>query len=137
MWFYFFLWIFALSTGEVLTGWRCAGDVWGRLEVHDDGTLVHRGEGKAIVNGCADGEEKSYYFTYGCPTRVSEHQEFRIEIWIYIKKIIITMQKLKDTKCEWKDEKWTWSFWSKIWLGTWIRLIFIVIIPNNLINKTK
>ena len=41
----------------------------------NDGDLVHRGEGKAIVNGCMDRENKSYFFTDVCPKRVSEHQE--------------------------------------------------------------
>ena len=47
----------------------------GRLEVYDDGTSVHRVEGKAIINVCTDGEKKSYCFANGCPMRVSEHQE--------------------------------------------------------------
>ena len=32
-----------------------SGSIYGRLEVHGDGTLVHRGEGKAFINGYADG----------------------------------------------------------------------------------
>ena len=48
---------FALLTGEVCIGKKCTGDVCGRLEVHDDGTFVHRDDGKAIINGCTDGEK--------------------------------------------------------------------------------
>ena len=42
--------------------------------MHDDDTLVHRGEDKAIINGCTDGEKKSYCFENSCPGGVSEHQ---------------------------------------------------------------
>ena len=64
-----------LCTGEVLTGKRCAGAVHGRLKVIDEGTVCHRGEGKAIINGCTDIVKKSYRFTMTASRRVSECQE--------------------------------------------------------------
>ena len=50
-------------------------DVYERLEMHGDGGFFRRGEGKAIFNGCKDGEKKTYYFSNGFPRRVYEHQE--------------------------------------------------------------
>ena len=64
---------FRLTTVDVLTGQRHANAICGRFEVHDDGVSVHRGEGKAIINGCTDREKKSYCFANGCLRRVSVH----------------------------------------------------------------
>ena len=37
---------------------RCAGAVYGRQKVSDDGSISHRTEGKAIINGCTDGSKR-------------------------------------------------------------------------------
>ena len=47
--------------------------------MRDDGALVHRGEGKAIINGCTDREKKRYFFANACPMRVSEHHESELK----------------------------------------------------------
>ena len=59
-----------------MTGKRHTVAVCRRLEAHDEDTLGHLGEGKAIVNGCADGEKKGYCFANDCPRRVSEFRNF-------------------------------------------------------------
>ena len=41
-----------LGADAVFKGKRCADDVRGMPKVCDDGTTCHRGEGKAIINGC-------------------------------------------------------------------------------------
>ena len=45
-----------LGADEFFAGKRYADAVMGGgLKVRDDGTSCHRGEGKAIINGCTDG----------------------------------------------------------------------------------
>ena len=46
----------------------------------DDGTLVHRDEVKAVVNGFTDGEKKSYCFENSCLRRVFENQESELHL---------------------------------------------------------
>ena len=64
-----------LYEGEVLTGQRHTGTVYGRLKMIDDGDVFRHGEGKAITNGCTDGVKESYRFTMAVSRRVSEYQE--------------------------------------------------------------
>ena len=47
-----------LGAGDFFAGQRRAGVVCGRLTVSDDGATCHRGEGKAITNGCAGGSRE-------------------------------------------------------------------------------
>ena len=47
-----------LGVDELFTGKRCADAVYGIPRVNDDGTTCHRGEGKAIINGCIDGSRE-------------------------------------------------------------------------------
>ena len=49
-----FNYFFGLGADEVFTGQRYADAIYGRPKVDDDGTACHRGEGKAIINGCTD-----------------------------------------------------------------------------------
>ena len=53
-----FVVFYVLGADEVLTGQWCVGSIYGRLKVSDDGTTCHRGEGKAIINGCTDGSRE-------------------------------------------------------------------------------
>ena len=47
-----------LGADEVLTGKWHDDAVCGRLKVSDNGVTCHRGEGKAIINGCTDGSRE-------------------------------------------------------------------------------
>ena len=64
-----------LLAGEVSSGQRCAGDVYGSSKVYDDGVVCHRGGGKAIVNSCMDRVKKSCYYTIAVSRRISDSEQ--------------------------------------------------------------
>ena len=78
--------------------------------MHYDDTMVHRGEGKLITNGCTDGGKRStasQMAVQGVFLSI-KNQNY---VWIQIKSlIIITTQKLKGNSCEWKEGKCALSF---------------------------
>ena len=50
--------ISVLGADKFFTGKLHADDVYGRPKVNDEATTCHRGEGKAIINGCTDGSRE-------------------------------------------------------------------------------
>ena len=78
--------------------------------MHDDGTLVHRGEIKAIINGCTDGEKKIYCFASGCLRRVAEHHESELNLNSNQNFNNNNIEKNKRYQMEIKEGKYILSF---------------------------